>query len=119
MILKIATILLLLAVRENIFVVPAASDNKLLKADTTRILDSFSVACVDISALPPVFQKGYVMVYQREVPGSIVLLDVKGNIAWAYQSANTGFKVVRFTTKHSLLCITGTRESEWAMVMLF
>jgi hypothetical protein len=58
------------------------------------------------------FKKEYVMVYQREVPGSITLLDVKGNIAWSYQSANVGFKVVRFTKDHSFLCITGTKEND-------
>jgi len=113
MTLKIATILFLLAgQRKNIFAVPCAFGNKTLKGDTTGIKDAFSVTCADFSMLPPVFQNGYVMVYQREVPGSIVLLDVKGNIVWAYESADVGFKVVRFTKDHNLLCITGTKENE-------
>jgi len=113
MTLKIATILLLLAgQRKNIFAVPTAFDNKVVKADTTGIIDSFSVTCADVSSLPPAFQKGYVMIYQREVPGSIVLLDVKGNIVWAYESADVGFKVVRFTRDHNLICITGAKENQ-------
>ena len=114
MILKIATILFLLVTGQpkNIFAAPTAFDHKVLKADTTGIKDSLSVTCADVSLLPPVFQKGYVMVYRREVPGSIVLLDVKGNIVWAYQSADAGFKVVRFTKDHNFLCITGTKEND-------
>jgi len=113
MIFKITTLLLLLAThRENIFGGPTAFGNKILNGDTIGIKNVFSVTCADVSMLPPVFQKGYVMVYQREVPGSIVLLDVKGNIVWAYESADVGFKVVRFTKDHNFLCITGTKENE-------
>jgi hypothetical protein len=113
MIFKITTLLLLLAThRENIFGGLTAFGNKILNGDTIGIKNVFSVTCADVSMLPPVFQKGYVMVYQREVPGSIVLLDVKGNIVWAYESADVGFKVVRFTKDHNFLCITGTKENE-------
>jgi hypothetical protein len=109
---KIATILLLTGQREKILARSPLPDNKIVIDDTTGIKDSFWVNCANVSLLPPVFQKGYVMVYQREVPGSITLLDVKGNIAWSYQSANVGFKVVRFTKDHSFLCITGTKEND-------
>ena len=110
---KITTILLLLAgQREKICALPPLSVNKVFKPDTAGVKDSFWVECADVSLLPPVFQKGYIMVYQREEPGSIVLLDIKGNIVWTYQSAKVGFKVVRFTKNHSFLCITGTKENE-------
>jgi hypothetical protein len=52
------------------------SVNKVFKTDTAGVKDSFWVDCADVSLLPPVFQ-GYIMVYQREEPGSIVLLDVE------------------------------------------
>ena len=74
--------------------------------------DSFWVECSNVSSLPQVFQKGYVMVYRREVPGAIVLVDVKGNIVWSYRLLNAGFKIVRYTKNHTFLCITGTKENE-------
>lgn len=73
--------------------------------------DSFWVDCNNFSSLPPVFRNGYVMVYRREEPGAIVLLDVKGKIIWRYQLQNAGFKVVRYTKNHTLFCITGTKEN--------
>jgi arylsulfate sulfotransferase len=109
---KIATILLLTGQREKVLSSPALSDNKVIELDTAVIKDSFWINCPNVLLLPPIFQRGYVMIYQREVPGSITLLDVKGNIAWSYQSVNAGFKVVRFTKNHSLLCITGTKEND-------
>ena len=93
-------------------VMPALFANHSLKTDTTVIKDSFWVQCADISLLPPVFQKGYIMVYQRRSPGSVMLLNVKGEIVWSYYSPTTGFKVVRFTKNHSLICITGTKEND-------
>jgi hypothetical protein len=110
---KTLTILLLLAgQREKTFRLSTLSRNAILKSDTTAIKDSFWIECANISLLPPVFQKGYLMVYHREAPGCIVLLDVKGNVVWSYQSTKVGFKVVRFTKNHSLLCLTGTKENE-------
>ena len=41
-----------------------------------------------------------------------MLLNVKGEIVWSYHSPTTGFKVVRFTKNHSLICITGTKEND-------
>ena len=111
-IIKIATILLMMGQREKALASAWNGQTTVIKNDTARIKDSFWVKCANVSLLPPAFQKGYVMVYQREVPGSITLLDVKGNIAWSYQSANVGFKVVRFTKDRSFLCITGTKEND-------
>ena len=110
---KTLTILLLLAGQgEKPPRLPARSRNAIFKPDRTTIKDSFWIECANTSLLPPVFQEGYVMVYQREAPGSIVLLDVKGNVVWSYQSTNVGFKVVRFTKNHSFLCLIGTKENE-------
>ena len=88
------------------------SKNNFLSPDTSAKKDSFWVECANISLLPPVFQKGYIMVYQRQEPGSIVLLNMKGEIVWSYHSSSVGFKVVRFTKNQSLICITGSKEKE-------
>jgi outer membrane protein assembly factor BamB len=113
MIITVATFALLVAEIPGKPVARSAhSRNNFLNPDTTAIKDSFWVDCADISTLPPVFQKGYIMVYQRQEPGAIVLLSTKGEIMWSYQSSIVGFKVVRFTKKHSLLCITGTKENQ-------
>jgi hypothetical protein len=90
----------------------ALSDNNFLSTDTSAIEDSFWVECANLSLLPPVFKTGYIMVNQRQVPGSIVVLNMKGHIVWSYHSSTVGFKVVRFTKKHSLICITGINEKE-------
>ena len=112
-IIKMATLIWLFAETSKMQVVmPALFANHSLKTDTTVIKDSFWVQCADISLLPPVFQKGYIMVYQRRSPGSVMLLNVKGEIVWSYHSPTTGFKVVRFTKNHSLICITGTKEND-------
>ena len=112
LIFKIAIILLLTGQREKILAGPVLFNNRVAKPDTTGTKDIFSVTCADFSSLPPAFQRGYVMVYQREVPGSIAVVDVKGNVVWTYQSPNAGFKVVHFTKSHSFLCITGTKEND-------
>jgi outer membrane protein assembly factor BamB len=79
---------------------------------TTVAVDSFWVECNKFSSLPPVFQKGYIMVHRREEPGSIFLLDTKGHVVWSHESTAVGFKVVRYTKAHTFLCITGTKENE-------
>ena len=110
---NIITILFLLAGRVGMTqALPVLSSNKTFRADTTGIKDSFGIDCADPSLLPAVFQKGYILLYQRVKPGSIYVLDVKGNIIWSYQSSTAGFKVVHFTKKHSFLCITGTKDKE-------
>jgi len=109
---KILTILLLFAGQREKIIAPATLSDKKIFTYSTIIKDSFWIDCANLSLLPSVFQQGYVMLYQREEPGSIVLLDVKGNVVWSYQSVNTGFKVVRFTKNHSFLCLTGTKENE-------
>lgn len=90
----------------------ALSKSNYLTPDTSAIKDSFWVECSNTFLLPPIFKNGYIMVYQRQVPGSIVLLNVKGEIVWSYHSPTVGFKVVRFTKKQRLLCITGAKEKE-------
>jgi len=72
--------------------------------------DSLSLTCSNMRSLPLIFKKGYIMIYRREVPGIIEIVNVKGKIIWAYQSQHAGFKVVRFTTQRTLLCLVGTKE---------
>ncbi len=82
------------------------------KQNTVKQHISFSMQCNDISSLPMSFQKGYVLLYQREVPGLINLVDVKGNVVWSHRLENAGFKMVSFTMNHTFLCITGTRDND-------
>lgn len=77
-----------------------------------QLQNSFTLSCRDITSLPLPFQKGYVLAYQREVPGIITLVDVNGNVVWSYRSENAGFKMVSFTRNHTLLCITGTKDND-------
>ena len=74
--------------------------------------DSFWVDSKNFSALPKVFQQGFVMLYSREEPGGIYVLTTKGAEVWSIHSANTGFKVVRYTKNKTFLCITGTKEQD-------
>ena len=80
--------------------------------NTIKRDNSFSLDCNNFSSLPQSFQKGYVLLYQREVPGIINLVDVKGNVVWSYRSENAGFKMVSFTRDHTFLCITGTKDND-------
>lgn len=109
---KIIITTILLTGQKCAFALPFLSVDRFLKRDTIAVKDSLWLDCAGISSLPPVFQKGYVMLYRREVPGIIEMIDVKGNIVWSYQSKDAGFKVVRFTKNHTLLCITGTKEND-------
>jgi hypothetical protein len=74
--------------------------------------DSLSLTCPNMRSLPHIFKKGYIMIYRREVPGIIEIVNVNGKIIWSYQSQDAGFKVVRFTTKGTLLCLAGTKEND-------
>ncbi len=74
------------------------------------IQDTFKVICNEPSAIPSVFESGFIMIYRREDPGLLILLDSKGNIVWFHQLKNAGFKVVRFTKNQTFLCLLGTRD---------
>jgi len=83
-----------------------------LNKTAPQLQNSFSLLCKNVTSLPVPFQKGYVLAYQREVPGIITLVDVNGNVVWSYRSENAGFKMVSFTRNHTLLCITGTKDND-------
>src|SRR6187455_1154574 len=85
---------------------------KFLNKSESQLQNSFSLLCKDVTSLPIPFQKGYVLAYQREVPGIITVLDVNGNLVWSYKSEHAGFKMVSFTRNHTFLCITGTKDND-------
>ncbi|PWT77748.1 MAG: hypothetical protein C5B59_03180 [Bacteroidetes bacterium] len=74
--------------------------------------DSLSLTCLNMRSLPLIFKKGYTLIYSREVPGIIEIVNVKGKIIWSHQSKEAGFKVVRFTTQGTLLCLVGAKEND-------
>ena len=111
MFIKILVAVLILMHGEKIFS-QGASPQSSTTITGNNLKDSFWVECANISSLPQIFQKGYVMVYRREVPGAIILVDVKGNIVWSHRLMNAGFKIVRYTKNHTFLCIAGTKENE-------
>lgn len=72
--------------------------------------DLSRVICPDTSVLPTEFSKGYVMVYRRETPGLISILDAEGKTRWYHQVNGTGFKVAHFTQAGNILAILGTED---------
>ena len=85
---------------------------QILNESNPQLQNSFSLLCKDVTSLPLSFQKGYVLAYNREVPGIITVVDVNGNVVWSYRSENAGFKMVNFTRNHTFLCITGTKDND-------
>ena len=76
------------------------------------IQDTLSVVCKDSSLLPQIFREGSILIHRREIPGIVFLLNANGNILWYHQAKDAGFKVVNFTSNHTLLCLMGTQEYE-------
>lgn len=69
--------------------------------------DVFTVVTPQFENLPSEFRKGYIMLYQREVPGILYFVNYKGEIFWYHRVDNTGFKVAQFTERQSILSILG------------
>lgn len=69
------------------------------------IHDLVNVAFADSLHIPPKFLKGYVMVYQREVPGVLMIVNVKGDIVWYKVADNTGFKVAEFIPPNNIIAL--------------
>jgi hypothetical protein len=72
--------------------------------------DIFKVICPDTNVLPENFQKGYTMIFRRETPGILFLLDFKGNIVWYHQVNGTGFKTAHFTNNNTIIALLGTAD---------
>ena len=75
-------------------------------------VDTFRVIRPPSSLLPAGFEEGYIMVYRREYPGIIYLLNAKGDVVWYYQIKDAGFKVVNYTNNKTLLALVGTKGYE-------
>ena len=75
-------------------------------------VDTFRVVRSSTTALPAVFEQGYILVYRREDPGTLFLFDTKGNIVWHHQLKDAGFKVVHFSKDQTFLALIGTKGYE-------
>ncbi|GAO42150.1 hypothetical protein FPE01S_01_11630 [Flavihumibacter petaseus NBRC 106054] len=69
--------------------------------------DQFRLVCPDPGILPAAFRDGYFLVYRRDLPGLIYLLDAKGNIRWYHQVNGTGVKMATFTPQQTILALLG------------
>lgn len=74
--------------------------------------DAFAVLNPKPENLPAIFKNGYVMLYQREVPGIIYFVNFNGEIVWYHRVDNTGFKVAHLTNKQTILSILGNSKYE-------
>jgi arylsulfate sulfotransferase len=72
--------------------------------------DIFKVICPETTVLPENFLKGYTMIFRRETPGILFLMDVKGNIVWYHQVNGTGFKTAHFTKNNTIIALLGTAD---------
>lgn len=71
------------------------------------IKDLFTTLYPDSTVVPPVFKEGYLLIYRRETPGILFLIDHKGEVIWYHQVHGTGFKTAHFTDRNTILCILG------------
>lgn len=71
------------------------------------IKDFFTPIYPDSSVVPAVFKQGYLLIYRRETPGILFIIDHKGGIVWYHQVNGTGFKTAHFTQRNTILCILG------------
>lgn len=74
------------------------------------IQDFFKVTAPDQKILPEVFKKGFMLIYRREEPGIVFLINAKGEIKWYHQVNGTGFKTSHFTRNKTILSILGNEE---------
>jgi len=68
-----------------------ADQVKLAEADTTRI--------------PARFKKGYVMLYRRDLPGLLFIVNARGEIVWYHEVDSAGFKVATYTSRSTILAL--------------
>ncbi|RFM27460.1 aryl-sulfate sulfotransferase [Deminuibacter soli] len=70
--------------------------------------DMYSVVCPDTSVLPAAFKNGYMLLYKRDAPGILSIIDYNGDLHWYHQVNGTGFKTATFTQNNTILAILGT-----------
>ncbi|MFT3950149.1 MAG: aryl-sulfate sulfotransferase [Agriterribacter sp.] len=92
------------------------TESKLYDFNTSQLpfwlKDAFVVLNPKPENVPSVFQDGYIMLYQREEPGTLYFINYKGEIVWYHRVENTGFKVAHFTDKQTILSILGDSKYE-------
>jgi len=69
------------------------------------LLGLYHVSDKNRSDLPVEFKQGSMMVYNRETPGFIGMIDYKGELRWYQRFKNTGVKVAHFTQNKTILSI--------------
>ena len=69
------------------------------------VLGLYHVSDRNQGNLPVEFKQGSMMVYNRETPGFIGMIDYKGDLRWYQRLKNTGVKVAHFTRNKTILSI--------------
>lgn len=59
----------------------------------------------DFEKLPDTFKKGYLILYRRDVPGLLFIVNTKGEIVSYQRSDSTGYKVASYTPSQTLLSL--------------
>ncbi|MBC9909279.1 aryl-sulfate sulfotransferase [Chitinophaga varians] len=81
-----------------------------IKMDVPPALqDQLKASVVPGESLPAGFQKGLLLLNQRDDPGMICLVNAAGRIVWYHQVKGTGFKTAHLTQQQTLLCILGDK----------
>ncbi|MBV8252056.1 MAG: aryl-sulfate sulfotransferase [Chitinophaga sp.] len=70
-----------------------------------HLAEMCTASITDSTALPRSFKAGYLLLYKRDSPGNISLVEYTGNIRWITQFQHTGVKVAHFTDQHTILSI--------------
>ncbi|WP_160715892.1 aryl-sulfate sulfotransferase [Chitinophaga solisilvae] len=71
--------------------------------------DQLSVSVQQPDKIPAVFADGYILMNQRDDPGSMLITDAAGHIVWYHQVKGTGCKSAHFTHRKTILCILGDK----------
>jgi len=67
--------------------------------------DQVKLAEADSARIPERFKKGYVMLYRRDLPGLLFIMNARGEIAWYHKVDSAGFKVATFTSRGTILAL--------------
>jgi arylsulfate sulfotransferase len=74
------------------------------------IKDIFKIICPDSTVVPENFRRGYTLVFRRETPGVVFLLNYLGEIVWYHHVNGTGFKVAHFTKDKTIIGLLGPED---------
>ncbi|MBX3255745.1 MAG: aryl-sulfate sulfotransferase [Chitinophagaceae bacterium] len=70
-----------------------------------EILDQAFLVESDHEALPENFKKGYVMIYRRDLPGMVYIVNARGELVWYNHAKESGYKVVNLIKPDRLLSL--------------